>query len=166
MRIHSPSQSLDAVVYSVEQFRDWIYSSSKGELCLYHSGQMLLDQEGRPQLKRLGDYAALMSDFGVIIINQLRKQEGLAHYLARRTAYRSNSIPKLVGTGLVEVPCFISLRAVESRDAHQSVRRAIRDVLSCGETEAAHMFAQLLKMGYIREGRPPEITPSGARVLI
>jgi len=164
-RQHAPRANLDAVVFSVDQFRDWLYTAKRDELCLYHSGSIVIDQESMHHLKPLGDYASLMSDLGAVLLNQSRKGAGLYHYLARRTSMKAVSIPKLVGTGAVEVPFYICLKAIKTRDPHKSVKRAIRDILSCSEKESAAMFNKLVSQGYITEGRPPALTETGVSVL-
>ncbi len=162
---HAPRANLDAVVFSVDQFRDWLYEAVRGELCLYHSGSMGIDKESRPHLQELGGYANLMSDLDAVNLISARKGPGLYHYLARRTSLKASSIPRLVGTGMVGVQFYICLRAIHTRDPHLSVKRAIRDILSCSEEESAKMFSDLVKKGFIREGRPPSLTEAGVSVL-
>jgi hypothetical protein len=156
----------DAVVYTMDQFRDWMFSAPQGDRCLYHIGQMLTDQEDRPHLKFLGDYAALMSEFGAVVITQRRVDAGMYQYFAARREFKLRSLPKAVATGEIPVRLFLSLRAVNDRSSDVSARRAIRDALSCSEDESQEMLEEMMKTGLVKKGRPPKITDAGKAVLI
>lgn len=156
----------DAVVYTLDQFRDWMFSAAQGERCLYHIGQMLTDQEERPHLKPLGDYAALMSEFGAVVITQRRVDAGLYQYFAARRRFNLRTIPKAVAVGEIDVRLFLSLRAVHERSPDMSARRAVRDALSCSEAESQEMLDAMIKAKLVKAGRPPKITDVGKAVLI
>lgn len=163
---HKLHWSPDAVVYKLDQFRDWMFSAARGERCLYHIGQMLVDQEERPDLKLLGDYVVLMSEFGALVITQRRVGEGLYQYFAARREFNLRSIPRSVSTGDINVRLFLSLRAVNSRPADVSARRAIRDTLSCSEIESQKILDAMIAADLVKPGRPPTVTDAGKEVLI
>lgn len=143
-----------------------MFGAVQGERCLYHIGQMLTDQEERPHLKPLGDYAALMSDFGAVVITQRRVDDGLYQYFAARRNFNLRTIPKSVATGEIEVRVFLSLRAVHQRSSDMSARRAVRDALSCSEAESQDMLDAMIKAELVKHGRPPKITDIGKAVLV
>lgn len=156
----------DAVVYTMDQFKDWMFSAPQGDRCLYHIGQMLTDQEDRPHLKVLGDYAALMSEFGAVVITQRRVDDGLYQYFAARREFKLRSLPKLVATGEIPVRLFLALRAVHDRSSDVSARRAIRDALSCSEADSQNMLDEMMRAELVKAGRPPKITDAGKAALI
>lgn len=156
----------DAVAYTVDQFRDWMFSAPQGDRCLYHIGQMLIDQIELPHLKLMGDYAALMSEFGALVITQRRVDDGLYQYFAARREYKLRSLPKQVATGEIPVRLFLALRSVHNRSPDVSARRAIRDALSCTESGSQEMLFNLMRAGLIKDGRPPIITDEGKAALI
>jgi len=166
MKKHKLHWVPDAVVYTLEHFRDWMFAADTGEKCLYHIGQVLVDQQERPSLKYIADYASLMSDYGAVLLNQKRVHAGLYQYFASRTSFPVRTIPKSVATGEVEVRMFVSIRAVHKRAADISAKRAIRDILSCSEQESSDMLDSLIAAELIIKGRPPKITVKGKGVLV
>lgn len=160
-----PHWTPDAVVYALPQLRDWLFAAAASERCLYHVGQMLVDQEDRPQLKRLGDYAALMADLGALVLTQRRMGDGLYQYFAARTGLAARSLPRAVSTCEVDVPLYLAIRAVHTRPAAMAARRAICRALSCSEAEAGDIFQRLVSDGLIEDGRPPVLTDAGRKAL-
>lgn len=150
----------------MDQFKDWMFSAPQGDRCLYHIGQMLTDQEGMPHLKVLGDYAALMSEFGAVVITQRRVDAGLYQYFAARREFKLRSLPRLVATGEIPVRLFLALRAVDDRSSDVSARRAIRDALSCSEADSQDMLDQMIRAELVKAGRPPKITDAGKASLL
>lgn len=166
MKKHKLHWIPDAVVYTLPQLRDWMFTAESSEKCIYHIGQILVDQHDRPSLKGIADYAALMSDYGAILLNQKRVEAGLYQYFASRTSFPVRTIPKAVANLEIEVRMFISVKAVHKRAADMSARRVIRDILSCSEQESADMLKGLIKAGLFIQGRPPKITDKGKGILV
>ena len=127
---------------------------------------MSVDQEARPFLKGLGDYAALMSEFGVIMLNQKRVEHGHYQYFASRTDRRLTSMPKAVSVGDIEVRLYLALRSVHNRASNVSAKRAIRHELSCSEDESEKILLKLITQSLIKDGRPPHITEQGKVALL
>ena len=166
MKKHALHWAPDAVVYTLPQLRDWMFGAESGEKCIYHIGQILVDQKDRHSLKGIADYAALMSDYGAILLNQKRVESGLYQYFASRTSFPVRTIPKAVANLEIEVRMFVSVRAVHKRAADMSARRVIRDILSCSEDESAEILKELFAAGLLIKGRPPKITDKGKGVLV
>lgn len=127
---------------------------------------MVVDQEDRPFLRDLGEYALLMSDFRAVILIQKRRDEGVYMYLATRTEFPIRRVPQAVATGEIGVKEFLTLKAVAERSPDKSARRAVRDALSCSEEYSQFMLEAMVKQGLIEDGRPPLITRSGRRLLL
>lgn len=155
----------DCVAFDRDQLRDWLFRARAGERCLYHIGQMLIDQEDRPTLRLMGDYAALMAEFGVILLNQKRVAAGLYQYFASRTSVQVRSVPRAVASGDVEIRLFLSLRAIHTRAPDVSARRAVRDALSCSEHASQEVLDSMMAAGLLSPGRPPTITDAGMMVI-
>ena len=166
MKKHALHWAPDAVVYDLPQLRDWIFGSEVGEKCIYHIGQILVDQKDRKSLRGIADYAALMSDYGAVLLNQKRVEAGMYQYFASRTNFPVRTIPKAVANLEIEVRMFVSVRAVHQRAADMSARRVIRDILSCSEDESAEILKGLFESGLLTKGRPPKITDKGKGVLV
>lgn len=156
----------DAVAFNLDQFRDWVFSAPRGDRCLYHIGQLLVDQEERPGLKALGDYAALMSDYGAVVITQKRIEAGMYQYFAARRDFNILAVPKSLATGAIDVETFISLRSILERPTESSARRVIRDVLSCSEAYSQEIMDKLIKQGFVKAGRPPTVTNKGREAMV
>lgn len=152
---YRPHWQPDAVVYSLEQFRDWMFTASPGERCIYHTGQMLIDQETRPFLKDLGNYAVLMADFGAVRIAQKRAGDGIFQYFASRTETGTGTLPRSVTLGEVNVRTYKVLAAIHNRETRVSARKAIRDAITSTEDEAVAIFDQLVASGVVNKGKPP-----------
>lgn len=156
----------DAVVYTVDQFRDWMFGAVQGERCLYHVGQMLTDQVDRPHLKLLGDYAVLMSGFDAVVITQRRIEDGMYQYFAARRDFKVRNLPKSVALGDIKVRIFLSLRAVHRRAAGVSAIRSIRAELACSIEEAQAIMAEMIRDDLVTDTKPPVITKAGKAALI
>lgn len=145
-----------------------MFAAAPGEKCLYHIGQMLVDQEKRPDLKRLGDYAVLMSDFGAVAIAQRRMGEGVSQYIAARTDRPTRGIPKNVGLGNVSVDLYRVLNAIHNREKRVAVRKSIRNALICSEADASDILDALIVYGIVDPGIPPagpSLTKAGIEYL-
>ena len=143
-----------------------MFSAPQGDRCLYHIGQMLTDQEDRPHLKLLGDYAALMSEFGAVVITQRRVDAGLYQYFAARREFKARNLPRSVASCEIPVRLFVALRAVNERETRISARRSIRDAMSCSETESIDILQELIESDLIDNGRAHKITSAGKAALI
>lgn len=166
---HRPHWVPDAVVYELEQFRDWMFAADHGERCLYHIGMMMVDQENRPNLKDLGDYAALMADCGAISITQKRIGEGMYQYYACRTDKPCRMLPRAVAMGEINVRIYLILRAIHTRENRVSAKKAIRDAVTITEAEATKVLQMFVDAGMVNKGKPPATGPylekSGLEVL-
>lgn len=157
--------SPDAVAYNLDQFRNWIFSSSRGEKCLYHIGQIAIDQENSPPLRNMGDYASLMSDFRVVAISQRRVGDGMFQYFAARTSHSIRAVPESLATGILSVKTYISLRAVSDRQGMVSTKRAIMDATGTNREEATLILQEMIKMNLIENNNPSQITSAGKAAL-
>lgn len=119
---------------------------------------MRVDQENSQNLRKIGDYAALMSDFGVVVLTQKRMGEGIYQYFAARTDHLMRMVPKRVASGEVSVSLFKVLQGISDRAENMSVRRAIRDSISCSEESSAAIMQDLIAQGFLLPGRPPQMT--------
>lgn len=142
------------MVYNLGQFRDWMFSAAAGERCLYHSGQMLADQDGRPDLKHLGRYVVLMTDLGAVRIIQKRADENLYQYFASRTDMPARNLPRSVALGDVSVATYKVLSAIHMRERRVSVKKAIRDAITITEEEAAEILDRMIAAGIVNPGTP------------
>jgi hypothetical protein len=154
------------VVYSVDQFRDWLFMAGQGEVCLYHVGHMLVDQVGRPALKLLGDYAMLMSDFSAVRITHRRADDGVFQYFAARSSTRMAQVPQGVGTGQVPVQTYRALEAILRKGPRLSIRRTIRERLAMSEEDSDRLVSRLIKDGLLVDASPPELSDHGRRAMM
>lgn len=152
----------DAVTYSIDQFRDWIFKARRGELCLFHVGQMAVDQQDRPLLKDLSAFASIMSDYNIAITTQRRASEGIYQYFATRTDAPANLMPKSLAMGSVTINTFIAIRAISKKQEAYSLRRAIRDAMLCSEIEAQAMLDVLVKQKFVSSSTAPKDAPNYA----
>jgi hypothetical protein len=143
----------DAVVYDLDQFRDWMFCAQVADRCLYHVGQMLVDQEKRPDLKYLGDYASFMAELGAVRLVQARKAEGLYQYFASRTDVAANSLPSNLALGKVSVSLYRILSAIHQRQRRVSAAKSIRDAIICSDEEAKHILKELAEKKIVNMGK-------------
>ena len=162
-----PYWTPDAVVFSVEQFRRWLFLAAQGERCLYHIGQMLIDQEDRPvSLKPIGDYAAIMAEYRAVILTQKRTDEGIYQYFAVRTDVPTRTMPRAVSVGDVSVEHFIALKSIHNKENGLSAHRAIRFALGCSQEKARDVMHELIAAGLLEDGRAPSLTKAGRKALV
>lgn len=156
----------DEVVYTLEQFREWMLGASQGERCLYHIGQMHTDRVVSDQVREIGEYAGLMSEFGVIVITQRRVRENRYQYFAAKREIGGFRIPEAVSRGRVDVRTYLSLRAVRDRPACMSAQKSIRGVFSCSDEEGKGILSRLIELDLVTSGQPSELTGLGRKALL
>ena len=164
----------DACAFTVYQFRDWLYKAEVGERCLYHIGQIKIDQGEFPHLINYSRYVMLMSDYGAVRINQARS--GMAsefQYYASRLKFDLRSIPESVGTCAVGPDIFIALGCVYELQSSTgrgqiSTRHMVKEALACRDSDIDKIYEEMYRCGYIIKegGKRIVVTDKGMEVLI
>lgn len=155
----------DATVKSAAEIKAWVFKALHGQRCLYHTGQMVVDQEARPGLRGLGECAQLLHGFGVITLVQRRVDLGQCEYLALRTRRSISAIPRAVAMSEISARQWIAAKSIRDRLGNVSARRAIRDRLSCTEKESDMILIDLVLLGVVTSERPSILTPYGMGML-
>lgn len=155
----------DAVVYSVEQFRDWVFSVKPGSLCMYHVGAMSNDREDDRRTDTLAKYASLMEEMCIVRLVSQRRAEGLYHYFASKTDTPANLAPRAVATCEIDAATYVALRAIYERQAGVGAKQALRLELGCNDDGVQSMFGRLLRGSLITDAQPTELTKAGLRAL-
>ena len=155
----------DAVIFAISHAVSWVFSSRAGDVVYYHYGAISADQVGNPSLQRKSAYFRLIGDFGLVRLRQRRAAEGLTHYYAARTDVPLRNMPQNVLSGAVEPIDYGAVLAVLERQPAQSVARCLRDALALSERDSAALRNDMIRRGWLTNGRPPELTELGLSVL-
>lgn len=156
----------DAVCFAIGQMRDWIFTAARGERCLYHIGQIAVDQLESDSLRLMAEYAGLMGEFGMVALVQRRIDAGMYQYIAARSHCTARTIPQRVAVGIISVTDYRILRAIMDKEAKTSNINVVRDILSVSTTEAQDVVASMILRGWLSDGRTVTITDKGREMLL
>lgn len=155
----------DAVAYRVEHLRRWVFEAGRGSVCLFHVGHIAVDQGEFPHLPGLSQYVSLLVEFELITTFQIRADEGLYQYHARRSQRRAEYAPKAATLGYIDPMTYRHLKTIATREGVDSVEDAICRNLTCSRDASAKIIDNLHDQGFLTRERCPQITEAGWKAL-
>ncbi len=162
---HEVPLQFDAMVNTPVQAVSWAHKAKQGQVAHYHYGAIAEAAAKNPVVDAIRRYFALLREFEVVALRQSRTGPNHTHYYAIRTGNGLRGLPRNVITGTVQVIEYEAVRALTERQAAMSVARCLRNELMISESDAVEMRNDMIRRGWLTNGRPPELTTQGLSVL-
>lgn len=162
---HDVPLQFQAMVNTPVQAISWVHKAKQGEIAHYHYGAIAEAAAKSPVIDAIRRYFALLREFDVVALRQARTSPSHTHYYAIRTTNSLRGMPRNVLTGAVEVIEYEAVLALTERQAATSVARCLRSALMISESAAVEMRNNMIRRGWLTNGRPPELTSQGLSVL-
>lgn len=161
----TPRHTPDMIAFSIRQTIHFTLNARSGDTLLYHSGDLANDITRDELLRDRQGYLLMAAGFGVVHLRQQRVRPSWSHYFATRSDESLVGIPKHAIHGDITPDEYRALNAINERQSALSVTRCIRDALGINDRAASDKRNDLIRQGWLTNGRPPELTEIGLEML-
>lgn len=156
----------------LDGFLAWARAARRGDLCVYHRGDLGHDRASCAATRQLASTVRLLAEYDFLYLSQTRVFDHEREYLATRTGH--GTPPRSILRQDITALQFEALRGVleTMRDEYdrRSARRAVRDAIHAPSSAMAdRVFDDLVKQGWIESKGAHcgyDLTALGLRMLV